>query len=64
MAARLQRGKMQSPPSSQQQPQMNGVTLATDTSERDLGVTIDGELKFHNHIARAVNKASRKLGLV
>ena len=43
---------------------MNGVVLATDTSEKDLGVTIDGELKFHSHIANAVNKASRMLGLV
>ena len=43
---------------------MNGVVLATDTSEKDLGVTIDGELTFHSHIANAVNKASRMLGLV
>ena len=43
---------------------MNGVSLATDTSEKDLGVTIDGKLKFHSHIVRAVNKASRMLGLV
>ena len=43
---------------------INGVSLATDTSEKDLGVIIDGELKFHSHIARAVNKASRMLGLV
>ena len=43
---------------------MNGVVLATDTSEKDLGVTIDGELKCHSHIANAVNKASIMLGLV
>ena len=41
---------------------MHEVVLATDTSEKDLGVTIDGELKFHSHIANAVNKASRMLG--
>ena len=43
---------------------MNSVTLMTDTSEKDLGVTIDNELKFHRHISNAVNKASRMLGLV
>ena len=43
---------------------INGVVPATDTSEKDLGVTIDGELKFHSHIANTVNKASRMLGLM
>ena len=43
---------------------MNGVILITDTSGKDLGITIDRELKFHSHIANAVNKASRMLGLV
>ena len=43
---------------------MNGVTLITDPSKKDLGVTMDSELKFHSHIANAVNKASRMLGLV
>ena len=44
--------------------QMKGTILTTDTSEKDLGVTIDKELKFHQHIASAVKKASRMLGLV
>ena len=44
--------------------QMNSVTLMTDTAEKDLGVTIDNELKFHRHISNAVNKVSRMLGLV
>ena len=45
---------------------MKGTILTTDTSEKDLGVTIDKELKFHQHIhvASAVKKASRMLGLV
>ena len=43
---------------------MNGVLLITYTSEKDLGITIDSELKFQTHIANAVNKASRMLGLV
>ena len=40
------------------------IILATDTSEKDLGVTIDNKLKFHQHIASAVKKASRMFGLV
>ena len=40
---------------------MNGISLVTHTSEKDLGV---GELKFHSHIANAVHTASRMLGLV
>ena len=40
---------------------MSSVTLMT---EKDMGVTIGNELKFHRHISNAVNKASRMLGLV
>ena len=35
---------------------MNGVSLVTDTLEKDLGVAIDVELKFHSHIANAAIK--------
>ena len=44
--------------------QMKDTILTTDTSEKDLGVTIDNELKFHQHIASVVKKTSRMLGLV
>jgi hypothetical protein len=32
--------------------------------ENDLGVFIDEELKFHDHVSRAGEKASRLLGLI
>jgi hypothetical protein len=44
--------------------QKNCTTLMNDTTEKNLGITIDSELKFHYHIAKAVNKAFRMLGLV
>ena len=44
--------------------QMNGTTLDITHAEKDLGVTVDEDLKFHKHIANAVNKASRMLGLI
>ena len=34
------------------------------TDEQDLGATIDQDLKFHMHMLKVVNKASRVLGLV
>jgi len=43
---------------------MNAVTLDETTNEKDLGVFIDKELKFHSHISKAVSKASRMLGLI
>ena len=44
--------------------EMNTVPLATTTQEKDLGVIVDEELKFHPHVTQAVKKASRMLGLV
>ena len=33
-------------------------------TEKDLGVTVDRDLKFHRHVSKAVNKASIMLGFV
>ena len=44
--------------------EMNTVKLADTSSERDLGVFIDQDLKFHVHVTKAANKASRLLGLI
>ena len=46
---------------------MNNVSgnihmLDAVTSEKDLGVTIDQQLKFSDHIENAVKKANRVLG--
>ena len=43
---------------------MNEVALSADSEEKDLGVIIDEELKFHKHVAAAVKKSSRMLGLI
>ena len=43
---------------------MNGCTLEVTTQERDLGVIIDNELKFHVHTAAAVKKANQVLGII
>ena len=32
--------------------------------EKDLGVTVDTELSFHDHITKAVNKANAIVGLI
>ena len=32
--------------------------------EKDLGVIMDGELKFHNHVAQAAKKASGVLAQI
>ena len=37
--------------------------LENTTMEKDLGVIMDGELKFHNHVAQAAKKASGVLAL-
>ena len=42
---------------------MNGCTLKVTTQDRDLGVIIDNELKFHVHTAAAVKKANQVLGI-
>ena len=43
---------------------MGGTTLATTTSEKDLGVYVDTELTFEKHIETVVNQAYRMLGLI
>ena len=43
---------------------LNGEPLDSTPEEKDLGVIIDEGLKFHQHVAKAVSKASRMLGLV
>ena len=43
---------------------MKGMTLTVTTEEKDLGVIIDDELKFHKHVSAAVKKSSRMLGLI
>ena len=42
---------------------MSNTTLQSD-NEKDLGVIIHSELKFHKRIAVAINKASRMLVLI
>ena len=43
---------------------MNGYTLEQVTEEKDLGIIIDNELKFHKHTAMDIKKANRILGLI
>ena len=43
---------------------MGRTTLATTTSEKDLGVYVDTELTFEKHIETVVNQANRILGLI
>ena len=43
---------------------MGATTLATTTSEKDLGVNVDTELTFEKHIETVVNQANRMLGLI
>jgi hypothetical protein len=42
---------------------MNSQILEDTRNERDLGVYVDEELQFHDHVSKAVAKASRLLGL-
>ena len=43
---------------------MGATTLATKTSEKDLGVYVDTELTLEKHIETVVNQANRMLGLI
>ena len=43
---------------------MSATPLESTPDEKDLGVVMDEELKFHLHVPQAVKKASRMLGLV
>ena len=42
---------------------MSNVPLTKTAEEKDLGVIMDNELKFHKHTAYAVMIASKMLGL-
>ena len=44
--------------------QLNGEDLHQSTHEKDLGVIIDEDLKFHTHAAKAVAKGFGILGLI
>ena len=43
---------------------MDGHALEFIREEKDLGVTVDADLKFHSHTTRVVNKANRILGMI
>ena len=43
---------------------LDGNKISTESSVRDLGVTIDNCLKFHNHTNLTITKANRILGLI
>ncbi len=38
---------------------MNGTTI-----EKDMGILIDEELKFHKHVSATVTKANQSLGII
>ena len=42
---------------------MSNIPLTMTAEEKDLGVIMDNELKFHKHTAYAVKKASKMFGL-
>ena len=44
--------------------QMNGKSLDQVVEEKDLGIIIDNELKFHPQTATSVKKANRVLGVI
>ena len=43
---------------------MNGHILEDVTSQKDLGIVVDSELKFHKQTAAAVKKANQVLGII
>ena len=43
---------------------MNGVDIIKVNEEKDLGVVINCNLKFHGQCAAVINKANRPLGLI
>ncbi len=43
---------------------MDGTTLDTVIEEKNLGVLIDEELKFHKHVSAAEPKANQTLGII
>ena len=43
---------------------LNGISLDRVSDMRDLGIIVDGQLKFHAHTTHVVSKANRLLGLI
>ena len=43
---------------------MDGAEIQVETVERDLGVLMDAQLKFHEHAAAVVAKASQMLAII
>ncbi len=43
---------------------MDGTILESVTEEKDLGVLIDDELKFHKYSSAAISKANQNMGIV
>ena len=43
---------------------MNGQPLPTVNVEKDLGVYVDNQLKFHHHTAAVIAKANRILAII
>ena len=43
---------------------MENISLEKVTDEKDLGVIVDAELKFHKHVSQIVSKANQILGVV
>ena len=43
---------------------MDGMDIVKVNEEKDLGVLIDCNLKFHSQCSAVVNKANRLLGLI
>ena len=42
---------------------MAGCSIEQTVEERDLGILIDNQLKFHDHVCMVIGKARRLLGL-
>jgi len=40
------------------------ITLAVADSERDLSIIVNPQLKFHEHMQKAISKASHLIGLI
>ena len=43
---------------------LNGTALEEDSEERDLGIIVDSQLRFHQQTAAAISKASQMLAIV
>ena len=43
---------------------MAGCSIEQTVEERDLGILIDNQLKFYDHVCMVIGKARRLLGLI